>query len=77
MKQGKFNEMDIERLTIHSLRHTFITVANRTGISPWTIATLVGHTLGNSITGLYIHHNLEELKKAQSQIIDALKEGRY
>jgi len=77
MKQGKFNETDIESLTIHSLRHTFITVANRSGVSPWTIATLVGHTLGNSVTGIYIHHNLEELTKAQSQIIDVLNQGKY
>lgn len=77
MKEGNFNDRDIERLTIHSLRHTYITVANRTGISPWTIATLVGHSVGNSITGLYIHHNLLELQDAQKKIITALQNGNY
>ena len=77
MKKGNFNDTDTEALTIHSLRHTFITVANRRAISPWTIATLVGHTVGNSITGLYIHHNLAELTKAQTNIIEALNAGNY
>jgi integrase len=77
MKIGKFNDRNIERLTIHSLRHTYITVANRTKISPWTIATLVGHTVGNSMTGLYIHHNLDELKDAQEKIIGNLTVCRY
>lgn len=77
MKEGNFNDRDIEPLTIHSLRHTYITVANRAGISPWTLATLVGHSVGNSITGLYIHHNLQELKKAQEQITLTLNMGNY
>lgn len=77
MKKGNFNDDDIERLTIHSLRHTYITAANRIGISPWTIAALVGHTVGNSMTGLYIHHNLNELKIAQTKIITALETASY
>lgn len=77
MKKGNFNDDDIERLTIHSLRHTYITAANRIGISPWTIAALVGHTVGNSMTGLYIHHNLNELKIAQEKIITALETASY
>lgn len=77
VKKGGFNNNDIERLTIHSLRHTFITVANRTGISPWTIQTLVGHSLGKSITGLYIHHNLKELREALEKIIENLTGGNY
>jgi integrase len=77
MKKGHFNDHDIERMTIHSLRHTYITAANRSGISPWTITTLVGHSAGNSITGLYIHHNLTELKKAQEQIVYTLINGTY
>lgn len=77
MKKGNFNDRDIEHLTIHSLRHTYITAAHRSGISPWTIAALAGHSVGNSVTGLYIHHNLSELKKAQDQIVYTLNNGTY
>jgi integrase len=77
MEEGKFNEGEGERLCIHSLRHTFITVANRIGISPWTLKALVGHSNGSCVTGVYIHHNLQELTQAQTSIIDALQKGQY
>jgi integrase len=78
MKKGTFNNRDIERLTIHSLRHTFITAADRAGIPSWTIKTLVGHSLGNCVTGeVYIHHNLNSLKEAHQKIIATLNEGNY
>jgi integrase len=77
IKEGKFNQEGVERLRIHSLRHTFITVANRSGISPWTLKALVGHSNGSCVTGVYIHHNLQELTQAQASIIDALQKGQY
>ena len=76
-KKLAINNHDSERLTIHSLRHTYITAANNIDISPWTIAALVGHSVGGSITGLYIHHNLNKLKKAQEQIVYTLNNGSY
>lgn len=52
IKETKLNEnSDIEPLVIHSLRHTYITLAHRARISPWIIQTLVGHTSSNSVTG--------------------------
>jgi integrase len=77
IKEGKFNQEGVERLRLHSLRHTFITAANRSGISPWTLKALVGHSNGSCVTGIYIHHNLQELTQAQATIIDALQKRQY
>jgi len=77
MEEGKFNADDIEKLTIHSLRHTFVTVGNRIKVSPFTLQALVGHSTGRSVTAGYIHHNLAELAEAQQSIISALKNGAY
>lgn len=77
MKEGRFNKNGIERLRIHSLRHTFVTIANRIKIASWTIKALVGHPNGSCVTEIYIHHNLQELRQAQSAIIEALQKGEY
>jgi len=77
MSEGQFNKPDVERLCLHSLRHTFITAANRIGVSPWILKALVGHSNGSCVTGIYIHHNLQELTQAQATIIDALQKGQY
>jgi integrase len=42
------------RVTRHDLRRTFITVAEGLDISPYTIKRLVGHAIGNDVTGGYI-----------------------
>jgi len=79
VKKAKFNEnADIEPVVIHSLRHTYITVAHRAGISPWIIQALVGHITSNSITGNYIHLNLDDLKLAATNICkNLIKNGTH
>ncbi|GAO98209.1 putative prophage CPS-53 integrase [Caedimonas varicaedens] len=76
MKQAGFNT-DGEKLTIHSLRHTFVTVGNRIKVSPFTLQDLVGHSRGRSVTAGYIHPNLAELAEAQQSIISAIQSGSY
>ena len=71
--KAKFNENnEIEPIVIHSLRHTYITVAHRSGVSPWIIQALVGHINKSSITGDYIHLNLNDLKLAATIICNQL-----
>lgn len=42
-------------VTLHTLRHSFASLANELGYTEATIATMLGHRLG-TITSRYIHH---------------------
>src|SRR3546814_12990056 len=48
-EEGHFN------VTLHTLRHSFATMANELGFTEATIASMLGHRLG-TITSRYIHH---------------------
>jgi integrase len=48
-------EAKLEGATLHTLRHSFASVANELGFTMPTIAAMIGHSVG-SITGRYIHH---------------------
>ena len=42
-------------VTLHTLRHSFATIANDIGLSEPTIAAMLGHA-GGSVTRRYVHH---------------------
>ncbi len=56
-------------ITMHSLRHSFASVANELQFTPPTIAAMLGHSLAAiGITGRYIHHLDETLIHAANKI---------
>lgn len=66
-KLGRFMETlddSLPRLTAHELRHTFGTDLHRQGIDIYTIQKLMGHKDLKMTTELYVHNEIDELKKA-------------
>ncbi|QTP60946.1 integrase arm-type DNA-binding domain-containing protein [Billgrantia antri] len=56
------------RVTRHDLRRTMITVAEGLDISPYTIKRLVGHAVGNDVTGGYIISQRKRMLAALEKI---------
>ena len=50
------------RLTPHSTRHTFASLAVRAGVKPEVLQKLIGHAHYETTADVYIHENLAELK---------------
>ncbi|WP_290810683.1 tyrosine-type recombinase/integrase [Ferrovibrio sp.] len=71
-EEGRFN------VTLHTLRHSFATMANELGFTEATIASMLGHRLG-TITSRYIHHLDSSLvaaaTKVSQHIADLLQAG--
>lgn len=55
---------DIPRLTAHEMRHTYGTELRRKGIDIYTIQKLMGHRDIKMTSELYVHNEVDELKKA-------------
>src|SRR3546814_16662617 len=55
------------RSTLHTLRHSFATMANELGFTEATIASMLGHRLG-TITSRYIHHLDSSLVAAATRV---------
>lgn len=53
--------------TLHDLRHTFISTGDSLGVSPATVAALVGHA-AKTQTGRYTHKFSPELSEAEQVI---------
>src|SRR3546814_9586871 len=60
-EEGHFN------VTLHTLRHSFATMANELGFTEATIASMLGHRLG-TITSRYIHHLDSSLVAAATRV---------
>lgn len=50
------------RLTPHSTRHTFASLAVRAGIKPEVLQKLIGHAHYETTADIYIHDNIQQLK---------------
>ena len=61
----------VQDFRFHDLRHTFATRLAQTGVDPYTIQKLMGHT-SFSTTQRYAHHFVESLRKG----IEALETSR-
>ena len=64
----------IERVTAHSLRHSFASMAADGGASELTIAALIGHRAG-SVTSRYVHAADAVLLAAADRVADAIAEA--
>ena len=58
--------------TLHDLRRTFITIAERLDISAYAIKRLVNHKIGNDVTAGYIVSGVERLRRPMQGISDYL-----
>lgn len=62
------DKADVRRLTPHEARHTFGTLLEQAGVSPKYIQELMGHADYTTTANIYIHPDLEELRKAVASI---------
>lgn len=58
--------------TIHDLRRTFMTVAERLDISAYAVKRLVNHKMNNDVTAGYIIADVERLRVPMQRITDYL-----
>ena len=62
--------------TIHVLRHTFLTYADRLDLSAYAMKRLANHKMNNDVTAGYIGSDVERLRKPMQAITDyILKAG--
>lgn len=61
-------QLEIERLTPHSCRHTFGSLMARAKVNPKHIQEIIGHTDYAFTANEYTHPQVEELKKSISKI---------
>jgi integrase len=65
------------RFTVHDLRRTFVTYAERLDISAYAVKRLVNHKMRQDVTAGYIGHDVERLRKPMQTITDfMLKAGQ-
>lgn len=55
---------DIPAVTAHEMRHTYGTALRRQGVDIYTIQKVMGHKDIQMTTELYVHNEVDELKKA-------------
>lgn len=60
---ASLNKLGINH-TPHECRHTTATLLDKYGANPVTIKKILGHSTQDLTSSVYIHKNLEELKKA-------------
>lgn len=61
-------QLKLPKLTPHSCRHTFASLMARAKVDPLYIQRIIGHTDYAFTANTYTHPDIEELKKAISQI---------
>lgn len=62
------NELNIDHINFHSLRHTFATNCIRLGTDYKTVSELLGHSSINITLNLYIHPQMSQKKKCINSI---------
>ena len=56
------------RLTPHSTRHTFASLAVRAGVEPKVLQKLIGHAHYSTTADIYVHDNIKQLKDGISKL---------
>lgn len=64
MKTMQAQHPDIPKLTAHELRHTYGTMLRRKGVDIYTIQKMLGHKDINMTAEIYVHNEIDELKKS-------------
>lgn len=67
-------ETNVNRIPIHSIRHSFITNMINKGVSPKTVSVMVGHKNVKTTLNIYTHCNCDN-QKTVSNILDNELEG--
>lgn len=62
MKQMS-EEIDVPELSPHELRHTYGTLLRENGVDIYTIQKVLGHADINTTASLYVHNDIEVLRK--------------
>lgn len=62
-------------LTLHELRHTYLTSLARAGVHPRVMQALAGHSTSRLVMEVYTHVNIEDMEKAVSSLSDSLDLG--
>ena len=62
----------LQGITLHTLRHSFASVAADLGYAEPTIAALLGHSSG-TITGRYVHHLDAVLLRAADRVANVIQ----
>lgn len=57
-------KIDMHGATLHSLRHSFLTLASNSGIEPKTIQALAGHADVSITMNRYVHAQVEPIRRA-------------
>ncbi len=57
-------QVDMHGATLHTLRHSFLTMASNSGIEPKTIQALAGHADVSITMNRYVHAQVEPIKRA-------------
>lgn len=57
-------KLDIPELTPHELRHTYGTLLRERGVDIYTIQRLMGHSEISTTAKVYVHNDIEVLRKA-------------
>lgn len=73
---GKIDKGHPPRLTPHSTRHTFASLAASAGVPPETLRKLIGHADYSTTANIYIHENLDQLKAGIGKIKRKKKQNR-
>ncbi len=71
-QRAKVIERSGVEFTIHDLRRTFITVAERLDIPAYALKRLLNHKMANDVTAGYIVTDVERLRRPMQQITDYL-----
>ncbi|MPY75461.1 MAG: DUF4102 domain-containing protein [Alphaproteobacteria bacterium] len=69
--QAAVERADLKNVSIHTLRHSFSTMAHELGYSELTIAGLLGHRL-HSVTSRYTHHVDRSLVAAADRVAERI-----
>jgi len=65
-------KLDIPKVNIHGLRHTFITLLISKGIDIVTVANLAGHSMASTTVNMYAHSLQTKKAEAISEISDII-----
>ena len=79
LEEPKFALGQVEKVTgikvsVHDLRRTFVTTAERCPLSPMERMMLVNHSPGKSVHGDYIQLTIEDLREPAQTVANRLKE---
>lgn len=61
--QRMSKEIDVPALSPHELRHTYGTLLRENGVDIYTIQKVLGHADINTTASLYVHNDIEVLRK--------------